>query len=252
MTDQPATYGMRDAEFVSQVSSFVYVSEWQLAQFRELYNIEHVQNTVIRNAIDPIPFVPKPDGQIRLIYTSMPDRGLDILLDAYEIVKPGRNVVLDVYSSNIIYGAGYASGEGQKNKDVLAKCRTAPGVNYRGYVTNKAVRVAVQRAHILAYPSTFEETSCLSAIEAGAAGCHIVTTGLGALPETCGPHATYVNSERSGLVERYAKVLADAIDEYTWLPDSQWRAQSAWFNSRYSWEHRIGEWRQFFNSLLQA
>lgn len=252
MTDQPATFKMRDAEFVSQVSSFVYVSDWQLAQFRDMYNIEHVQNTVIRNAIEPIPFVPKPKGKIKLVYTSMPDRGLDILLDAFALIEQGRDVVLDVYSSNIIYGAGYASGEGQKNNDVLNKCRKAHNVNYRGYVTNKAIRLAMQRAHILAYPSTFEETSCLSAIEAGCAGCKIVTTDLGALPETCGSYATYVYNNKNQLVERYARALANAIDEYYSIPDSLLVRQSNWFNERYSWDNRIQEWRDFFNTFQKG
>ncbi len=250
-TDQTASFGMRDPEFVNSVSSFVYVSTWQLAQFKDLYDLDHVQNTVIRNAIEPIDFIPKSEGTVRLIYTSMPNRGLDVLLDAFSLISEGRDVELDVYSSSIIYGSGYVNGEGAKNASILNRCQRMPKVNYRGYATNKAIRKAVQRAHILAYPSTFPETSCLAAIEAGAAGCQIVTTDLGALPETCGPHAEFTDStlSRTQLVLEYAEELAQAIDNYHLIPVRRWRAQSKWFNDFYSWENRIPEWRDFLGAL---
>ena len=89
-------------------------------------------------------------------------------------------------------------------------------VVYKGYAMNKAVHKAVQQAHILAYPSIFEETSCLAAIEAGAAGCKIVTTDYGALKETCGDWASYIEftPNRRELVQNYAELLQKEIDNY--------------------------------------
>jgi glycosyltransferase involved in cell wall biosynthesis len=42
------------------------------------------------------------------------------------------------------------------------------------------------------YPSIFEETSCVSAMEALAAGVHVITNNLGALYETCSEWPVYV------------------------------------------------------------
>lgn len=251
MTDQGAIAGMVYPEFIRNIDHFVYVSNWQLKQFENSFPIELSQNHVIKNAIEPIAFKPKPTGPLRLIYTSTPNRGLEILLRSFEILNR-KDIELVVYSSNIIYGKGYSDQQAGKYDLLFHHCKTTPGITYKGFAVNKAVRSALQSAHILAYPSIYEETSCLAAIEAGAAGCKIVTTNLGALPESCGQWATYVDYQYGDnldrLAEQYAEVLTKEIDQY-WSNSYNLKDQSDWFNSTYSWEHRKLEWLNFFNKI---
>lgn len=241
MTDQGAVSGMNRQGFVDSVDKFVYVSNWQLEQYKEKFNISNATNLVIRNAIEPIDYTEKPQDRLRLIYTSMPGRGLDVLLDAFQLID--RDVELIVYSSNIIYGKGYHDMIGNTHDQLFNRAKTMKNVNYKGFAMNKAVRQALTQAHILAYPSIFEETSCLAAIEAGSAGCKIVTTNYGALTETCGKYATYVpyTLNRRALVRSYAEALIETIDNYH--PESyNLKAQSEWFNTQYSWHNRKQEW----------
>ena len=247
MTDQGVTVGMNYPEFVNNIDHYVYVSNWQLNKFKEKYDIEHCSNHVIRNAIPPIDFIEKPKDKIRLIYTSMPFRGLDILLDAFQLIN-NNDVELHVYSSNIIYGKGYSNNVGNAFEPLFHRCKTMKNVVYKGYAMNKAIHKAVQQAHILAYPSIFEETSCLAAIEAGAAGCKIVTTDYGALRETCGDWASYIDftTNRQELVHNYAEILKKEIDNYG---STCYNTQSKWFNETYSWVNRAIEWNQFFNNI---
>ena len=238
-TDQAAIAGMRYPEFIDSVDEFVYVSDWQLRQYQEVFGISSANNIVIKNAIEPIEFKEKPTDRIRLLYTSMPNRGLDVLLDAFEMIDTDAELI--IYSSNIIYGKGYFAQVGSMHDRLFQRAKTMKNVTYKGFVTNKAVRAALQQAHILAYPSTYEETSCIAAIEAGAAGCQIVTTDLGALSETCGSYATYVSPDRQTLVYDYACELADAINNYN-PNDPVLKEQSDWFNSYYSWDKRKLEW----------
>ena len=244
-TDQGAIRGMQDRTFIDSVDHFVYVSNWQLQQYRARFDIGDANNHVIKNAIEPIPFQEKPNGKLRLIYTSMPNRGLEVLLDAFPLVN--RDVELVIYSSNIIYGKSYYDLIGTSHDQLFNRARTMKNVSYKGFATNKAIRLALTQAHILAYPSIFEETSCISAIEAGAAGCQIVTTNLGALPETCGEYATYVDSDRQTLVERYAQALQNAVDNYQ--NTEYTKEQSDWFNEYYSWNNRKNEWNVLLNGL---
>ena len=242
--DQRNAQMMNDIEFVNMINQFVYVSNWQLNQYQQRFPIHSCNNVVLKNAIEPIEYIEKPTDKIRLIYTSMPFRGLDVLLDAFDLINNG-DVELVVYSSNVIYGTNYSNAVGNSYDQLFNRCKSTPNVIYKGYAMNKAVKKAVQSAHILAYPSTFEETSCLAAIEAGAAGCKIVTTELGALPETCNNWATYVpfTNNRTELVHNYAETLKKAIDNYS-SSCYNIQAQSHWFNEQYSWLNRATEWHQ--------
>ena len=51
---------------------------------------------------------------------------------------------------------------------------------------------------------------CVSALEALAAGVHVITTNFGALPETCSEWPTYINYTKNH--ELMAESFAHAID----------------------------------------
>lgn len=251
--DQNAIAGMLDQNFIDSVDHFVYVSHWQLEEFKNRFGIDTANNHVIWNAVPRIDYQPKSEGKIKLIYTSTPYRGLDVLLDAMDLIKRD-DIELSVYSSNIIYGKGYAQTTGNAFDALFNRCKTMKNVVYKGWAMNKAIQKAVQQSHIHAYPCTFEETSCMAAMETGMAGCRIVTTNLGALPETCGPWANYVDfklgDDRKVLAERYAEVLNQEIDNY-WQNTYSLHEQSQWFNDRYSWETRTPEWLNFFKTICE-
>lgn len=250
MPDQPIVRGMYDKNFVQSVDHFVYVSEYQLSEYRKLFDLTNTSNRVIKNAIEPIEYKQKvKQDKLRLIYTSAPFRGLDILIDAFKLLNRD-DVELHVYSSNIIYGSEHSKMIGNRYEHLFHACRKTDGIVYKGYAPNWKVREALQEAHILAYPCTFAETSCLAAIEAGAAGCKIVTTDYGALSETCSEYATYVDyiQDRKKLTENYAEVLNKEVDNY-WISDYNYKDQSDWFNDQYSWNNRAKEWNEFFNKV---
>jgi hypothetical protein len=99
---------LKDKGFTSFIDSFVYVSNWQYEKFRYFHNISLENSYIIKNAIEPIELIKKPkDGKIKLIYTSTPFRGLEILLESFALLNRD-DVELDVYSSTLVYGSGYA------------------------------------------------------------------------------------------------------------------------------------------------
>ena len=69
---------------------------------------------------------------------------------------------------------------------------TTPGVVFHGRAGQEEVARSYLQSQLWLYPTDFEETSCITAMEAQAAGCHIVATRCGALPETA-PQAWFVD-----------------------------------------------------------
>lgn len=237
--------GLKDPDYVKRLDAIVFVSHWQHEQFRKNFPLDGVDCYVIQNAVPEFEWKEKPTDKIKLIYTSTPWRGLHVLLEVLKNIDRS-DIEVDIYSGTSIYGPSFAE-QTKGQFDEIYNTIKELGYNHVEYAPNNIVREAVQRAHILAYPSVFEETSCLSAIEALSGGCKVVTTNYGALYETCGTWADYVPI-CNNIVDRYSKILNNAIDNY-WN-DYDWRkSQSDYYLKHWSWETRQQQWQQLIQEV---
>lgn len=246
---------MKYKPFVEQIDQFIFVSNYQFDMFSRSFDIPSDRCHVIRNAIDPIEYKQKSEDKIKLVYTSTPWRGLGILLEAFDrLNRP--DVELDVYSGLKIYGRQFVEETGNIFEPLFDRARSMKGVNYFEYAPNADVIKAVQSCHIMAYPSIFEETSCIAAIESLAAGCNFVGSNLGALLETVNVFGNLVPINRSRenhieeFIDRYVVVLEETINNF-WTEENQksLKLQTEYFNHYYSWETRKRDWKKF---LIEA
>jgi len=250
--DQDAVQALKDPKLVEQIDHFVFVSHWQAEMFRKIFNIPGFKTHVLKNA--SLGVMAREGGKrdkIRLCYTSTPWRGLDVLLDAWELIKP-NNCELHVFSSCKIYGPEF--GENDVNyQSLYERCETLPGVVYRGSIPNLALRKELPTFDILAYPNTFEETSCIAVIEALSAGLRVVTSNLGALPETTEGWARMYPylMDPSLHAQKFANILSEEIENVRGGKlDHHLRQQVDLYNTRWTWDYRIKEWLQFLDSLI--
>lgn len=253
--DQPNVQYMTDRRFVDSVDHFVFVSHWQFQRFRERFAIPEYKSVVIQNAIEDFPQTTYPSHQdkVKLIYTSTPWRGLSVLVRAIQLLNELReDFECDIYSSTKIYGSQFEESEGAKFEPLFEQCRQTANINYHGYAPNEEVRKAVHDSHIFAYPSIFEETSCLSALEALYAGCKVVTTNHGALPETCGDFADYVGYEpnQEELAKKFSISLNSAIDSIL-FEDHDYHTQTKHYKKHWTWDSRQYEWFDFLDSIKE-
>lgn len=248
--NEPLTQGMLNKFFLRSIDAFVYVSHWQYEKFRYVFSCPTENVYIIKNAIEPIEFVERPKGEkIRLIYTSAPFRGLSVLLDAFEILNRD-DVELDIYSSTIVYGSDYDKAHGETYADLFDRARSMSNVNYRGYATNAEIIQALQRAHIFAYPSVFEETCCLAMIEAGAAGCSIVSHNLGAIYETAAGFGNLlpVRVDEKLMAKYFSNAINETIENYDKNVDLL-KYQSDYFNKYFSWNLILSQWNIMLDEL---
>ena len=246
--DQPNVQNLKNPEMVACYDAVVFVSHWQHDHFRRHFPIVGGKCYVIQNATEQAPLHIKPKGKLRLVYTSTPWRGLKVLIDVWKRLNRD-DVELHVYSGTSIYGPQFYAHEHPKWAPLYEELKALPNVTHVEYAPNEEVRKALLSAHIMAYPNTWEETSCLAAIEALAAGCKVVTSSYGALPETCGSWADYIPAA-ADMAERYARALNQAIDTY-WNADVQakLRHQVAYYNRYWTWEARIPQWQHFLKEF---
>lgn len=253
LAEDPEARHLSDSRNRSRFRRLVFVSHWQFTTYHKVLGVPYSDSIVIRNAIEPIPTHEKSkEGPLRLIYHTTPHRGLDVLLAVYQKLseKWGDRVHLDVYSSFNIYGWPQRD---EPFEQLFQICRDHEHITYHGTVSNQEVREALQKAHIFAYPSTWQETSCIAAIEAMSAGCCVVCPSLAALPETTSNFSLMYpfDEDKNQHAHMFYQVLNAAIESY-WEEDMQTKLQfqKLYTNTFYSWDLRAQEWEGLLKSLL--
>ena len=247
--NQKEAQNLGSKDYIDKLDYIVFNSNWNFEKFQYQFKIPEEKSLVIRNAIEKIEYIEKPKGKINLIYHTTPWRGLIHLLKVFKNLNLD-NVELNVCSSTIIYGKKFDNILGKKFEKTFEDCKSTKNVNYLGFVENTKIIELLKKMHIYAFPSVWPETSCISAIEAMAAGCQIVSSNLGALYETCSPFGTLVSFDRNfdNFEKKFEKALLDSIKNF-WSEENQkkLKMQRETINLIYSWDKRLVEWKSFFD-----
>lgn len=244
----------------------VGVSDWHVERMAQGLGVERERMQVLRNAIGPrfeamfgaADALAAAKTQPHLVYTSTPFRGLDLLLDAMPAIRERhRDAVAAIYSSLQVYNVGAAD---DPFAELYARARSTAGVDYRGGAPQPELAAALRAAAVLAYPNTFPETSCIAVMEALASGAFVVTSALGALPETTmGFGALIGDPPPAGARDVYLGRFAAAVNEAF----DRWRDDRAAFavarmeqvravNESCVWRVRAGEWEQALRAWRSA
>ena len=254
LPQDPESQHLKDGGW-KKFDCLVFVSHWQQEMYNLFLGVPYSAGTVLRNAIEPIEAHKKPNGTIRLIYTSTPHRGLDILYVAFnQLAKEYDNIELDVFSSFQLYGWPQRD---EQYRELFDKLRAHPKINYHKNVPNETIREHLQKAHIFAYPSTWKETSCLCLIEAMSAGCLSVHSSLAALPETSMGQTfmyNYTENPHDHANQFYIE-LKNAINLWQnqnsrTILTRKLQNDKALADYVYGWNNRKLQWNQLMKNLL--
>jgi glycosyltransferase involved in cell wall biosynthesis len=249
-----------------KIDHIVVLSEWQYDRFARLYPWAEDRLTIIRNGIslrdwfgtDNYPMASRAfkARKPRLVYSSSADRGLDVLLDLWPRIREQ----VPKAELHAFYGFETLDRVAQVNPQLaaykaalLSKVQELGGedggIFLRGRVGQAVLADEMQQARVLAYPTAFLETSCITAMEARAAGLAIVTSDLGALTETVGEHGhliawpgeeTFAVNRDVGYQDEFvAAVVARLTQANLW---EIWHRAALKGRDELDWSERIPQW----------
>jgi glycosyltransferase involved in cell wall biosynthesis len=209
------------------------LSEWHKKFFLSCYpRMNPGKIIVTRNGIDLDRFdrfTVKRDPH-KAVYSSSPDRGLQTAIDCWPAI---RRAVPDA-ELHVFYGwlSWETSAKLNNDEPALRSIRflkelaeKTEGVFLCGRVDQYMLAREMLSAGVWVLPTWFQETSCISAMEAQAAGCRIVTSPIAALNETVGPRGEMIGQGRENewrskeYMEAFTEAVVEAMtldDRWTW------------------------------------
>jgi glycosyltransferase involved in cell wall biosynthesis len=133
---------------------------------------------VIGNALTPHPeLLVYPKKPLQCIYTSSPDRGLDIMIKIIlKAVKTLPTITLTIYANEELI-----------HPESMQRIRAHPErFTLLPRTTSKELHRSFSESDYWIYPTSFIETYCITALEAQYYQCVCITTGVGSLSEIVG------------------------------------------------------------------
>jgi len=251
-TNQPSLLHFEHASLQQNIDRIFCVSEWHRQSFISQFQLPAEKVVATRNGFAPefvAPYEMRPPTGCA--YTSTPFRGLDILLRVFpDIRRRVPAATLDVFSSMQVYG--WNNDDDRKAFGAVYGAAEQPGVQWRGSVRQPELLQALAHTGLLLYPNTFEETSCIAAIEAQASGCVVVTSAKAGLAETVVNNETGICIEGDPRSESYQRSFIEASCGLMRNNDL-FRKMSAAARQRafrrYAWSSIAFEWTSILDSM---
>lgn len=251
LPEDPETNHLNSQESRDRFHRIVFCGNWQAQRYRDMLAFPHDDRSlVLETAIDPIEAIEKPKDVIRLVYTSTPQRGLEILVPVFEeLCKKYDNIELDVYSSFKIYGWEDKDKEYEK---LYERCRNHPKINYHGFVQHEEIVKALQKSHILAYPSIWLECNSQSVIEAMSAKVLAVHPNNGGLMDTSGGMNFIYNwvPDLNEHARKFYQVLDHAIQTVQKEETQNYLSLiKVYADTRFNWKKITAQWVDLLQGL---
>jgi glycosyltransferase involved in cell wall biosynthesis len=221
---------------------YIFVSNWQKNRFIQQYKLQHNTCVTIPNGISPfikLDQLQDLQKEKTLVYFSTPYRGLVVAYHLFQSIKKHipdiKFKVFSCFSREIIKtkteylpikntGDVCDSDDDRYYASVYELLIQDPNIEFYGSVPQKVLFDHVKTAMVFFYPNTYAETCCTSVLEAMAHRCNVISSELGAIPETSNGFANLYNPNIDVLHDKYATAycIKNPV-QITQLPDSYQR-----------------------------
>jgi glycosyltransferase involved in cell wall biosynthesis len=174
--DQYSTGDYR--RFAPHMDKIVCISQHHLDFFKKVYGIENA--VAIDIPVRENDFIDSEKIRNRLIFTSIPDRGLRNLLAIYPtLLKEIPDISLVITSDYRLWAAS-----AQNEQYRIEWIKYMDTVQFRGALPRMKYMQELSKASLMVYPCNYAELFCISVSEAQSEGVYTITSTAGALPTT--------------------------------------------------------------------
>lgn len=235
---------------MNKVDNYLALSHRHKKFVSEYHNIPEEKILVTSNGLDLSRF--NKEGITRdpykMIYSSSPDRGLELLLDLFPYLNTKSHLHI-YYGFENFKDQDYIDKVMLKIKDLNSNL--GDRIFYHGRVGQDRLAQEFMSSGIWAYPSWFEETFCITALEAMAGGAIVVSSDFWGLSDTVkdGGILLPLNDDRNAVFtpeyqKEWIKNCNNLMEDLS-LQD-QWRDKGYQRVSRFTWENVAKQLHSYF------
>jgi len=246
----------RNKIHIDKVTKYAALSEWHKKFISDYHNIPMDKIILTANGIDFLRYDNKNIERhlYRMFWSSSLDRGLDTLLYLFPFIKERiPELELNIYYGMDVWEKAVKQRnnvEGLRKIEEIKEAMKRPGISYHGRINQKELAEAQLSSSLWAYSTDFEESFCITAIEAQRAGVPIVATNYAGLQTTIGDSGiligngnkgqSYTKEYREKFVEECISILKDRDK---WL---HWSEKGFKNTEKYSWAQVAQMWKKLF------
>ena len=208
--DQPSIASLRNQQIIKNLSSIIFISDWQEMSCIAHLNISNIKTYIIENGITPhfenlfknLEDFKNNKKETIGIYASTPFRGLETLYMSSKYIN--EKIKIKIFSSMNIY-----KSEDKFFQPLFEVLKKNEIFEYNPSVPKSVLADQFKSASFLTYPSTFAETFCITLLDSLASGMEPIITDLGALKETSNNFGKIINLTHAN----FDKIYAEEIDK---------------------------------------
>jgi glycosyltransferase involved in cell wall biosynthesis/GT2 family glycosyltransferase len=240
------------------VNHIVSPSQWNKEQLIRYHNIPEHKISVIPNGVADI-FSYSDKKTKTMIYTSIPYKGLEVLARIIpKIHQVHPDAKFKIFSSMSLYGPS-----NDQFINIYDHLKTLPYVEYSAAVDQVELVPHYQEAAFFIHPNIWEETFCVSMVEAMKSGAYPIITNIGALAEVAGENNASVvpidgtpTSKGYQVTEDFMNSFADAcclaLDYYDKEQEYYHKVSkiiSDGVSEKYNWKKIAEQWETLISNI---
>lgn len=186
----------------------------------------------------------------RIVWASSPDRGLRNLLDIWPIIRtiePAAELHVYYGFENLEKQMLEGSAVSKWIIESVSEGLKQDGVYSWGKVDQETLAEEFQRAEMWLYPTSFLETSCITAVEAMAADLLCVTSASGNLPDILGEAGVCVPGHANtwNFQDKYLDMVTIMMQDFS--TRLSYRGVGPKRAKKFTWDKAVKPWLQMLD-----